>query len=424
MLDNLPSTKRGILLSALTGLAILFSLFSAEVALRYLFVPVSALSRYSLPGVMGAKFDLDQADYHVAYQYNHDGFRGPEFPKNKPAGVKRLLVLGDSFGEGFGVPIEERFSNLLLDRLNAAGPQRWDLVNGSQAATNPDAYFDNLIRFGVAFKPDLVVIAFFLGNDFMDERFHPCPGQYTVQEHLPNRRSFDSGLFKLGYLRKLIRQAFTRQPLLCRPHVEKDFWSFYYRAKIDKEFYLKTLQTSEADFNAACKEIAPSFVEESLHGRINPAFLLEAASHGLRKNGKPSNVPEYMYNEADFENTYALLAESAKVLQARRIPYLILIIPDVYTAYPKEYGQFLRGLGFETLPARLTALAEMQGRLMRRFDAAGIQYLDLTAALRACPEFPYYLRDHHFNRNGHAVAAAELYTALQGSGVVRPPHQE
>jgi hypothetical protein len=209
MLDKLPSAKRRILLFILTGFAILFSLCSAEVVLRYLFVPASDFSRYSLPGVTGAEFHLDQVDYHVAYKYNHDGFRGPEFPKNKSAGIKRLLVLGDSFGEGFGVPIEKRFSSLLLGRLNAAGSQRWDLVNGSQAATNPDAYFDNLIGFGVAFNPDFVVITFFLGNDFMDERFHPCPLQYTVQEQLPARSSCDSGMFKLGYLRKLMRQAFT-----------------------------------------------------------------------------------------------------------------------------------------------------------------------------------------------------------------------
>jgi hypothetical protein len=96
----------------------------------------------------------------------------------------------------------------------------------------------------------------------------------------------------------------------------------------------------------------------------------------------------------------------------------------VYTAFPKEYGQYLSGLGYETLPARLPALAEMQGKIMQRFDTSGIKHLDLTAALRSCPEFPYYLRDHHFNQIGHAAAAAELCTSLQNSGLVRPPHQE
>ena len=418
MQAQFPPRKRSLLLFSLAAAAIAVLLFAVEAVLHVVFVPASALSPHSLPGVMGLTFQVDQLDYQVVYQYNRDGFRGPEFPATKPAGCKRLLVLGDSFGEGFGVSLDQRFSELLLGRLNAAGTQRWDLVNASQAVTNPDAYFDNLIRFGVAFQPDLVVIAFFLGNDFMDGRAHACPQRYTVQERLPARRSAAAGLCSLDYLRKLVRQARTQQPLLYRPHVERDFWSFLFRARIDRAFYLRTLHTSDADFTAACASIDPVFVAESLRSRINPSFLLDAAGHRLRKSGKAAQLPETTYNAADRENTYALLAESVKVLQARNIPCVIALIPDVYTAYPEHYGPYLNSLGFDTLPARLTGLADMQQEILRRFEADGIRHVDLTAALRACGKFPYYLHDQHFNPLGHALAGAELFAYLQKAGLV------
>src|SRR5215472_11421352 len=41
---------------------------------------------------------------------NHDGFRGPDYPKTKPAGVFRVAVLGDSYVEAIQVAEDKTFT--------------------------------------------------------------------------------------------------------------------------------------------------------------------------------------------------------------------------------------------------------------------------------------------------------------------------
>jgi len=50
---------------------------------------------------------------------NSDGFRGRDYSVDKPKGVYRIVVLGDSFTEGLGVNDNETFSYYLEQMLNA-----------------------------------------------------------------------------------------------------------------------------------------------------------------------------------------------------------------------------------------------------------------------------------------------------------------
>jgi lysophospholipase L1-like esterase len=54
------------------------------------------------------------------------GLYGEEVPQRKPAGQFRILVVGDSSAFGWGVELEQRFSNLLEARLRARHPD-WDV---------------------------------------------------------------------------------------------------------------------------------------------------------------------------------------------------------------------------------------------------------------------------------------------------------
>ncbi len=63
------------------------------------------------------------------------GPRGVD-PGNK-AGLRRVLLLGDSFGEGVGVPYEETFAGLLQARL---GPG-YEVLNASVASYSPKLYY-------------------------------------------------------------------------------------------------------------------------------------------------------------------------------------------------------------------------------------------------------------------------------------------
>src|SRR6185503_10484818 len=49
-------------------------------------------------------------EYTVEMSYNERGYRGPLLPYHKPRGVHRILVLGDSFVEGYTVALDDRMA--------------------------------------------------------------------------------------------------------------------------------------------------------------------------------------------------------------------------------------------------------------------------------------------------------------------------
>lgn len=95
---------------------------------------------------------------------NSLGLRDREHPYEKPAGVQRVLVLGDSFAWGYGVSNRETFSSQLEKRFESEN-MPWEVLNAGVSGWGTDQELLYLQRDGLRFSPDIVVVAFFLGND-------------------------------------------------------------------------------------------------------------------------------------------------------------------------------------------------------------------------------------------------------------------
>lgn len=95
---------------------------------------------------------------------NARGMRGPDVDLIKPPSTSRLLVLGDSFAWGYGVGDDEVFTRRLEARLISGG-ENWQVLNGSVSGWGTDQELLFLEREGIRFSPDVVVLAFFIGND-------------------------------------------------------------------------------------------------------------------------------------------------------------------------------------------------------------------------------------------------------------------
>ncbi|MFT4648260.1 MAG: lysophospholipase L1-like esterase [Glaciecola sp.] len=100
-------------------------------------------------------------DYTV--NINSLGFRDPERTYAKPAGVKRVLVLGDSVTWGWGVDNGERFSDLLEARLG----EEVQVLNMGVPGYGTGQQFWNLEKFGWRYEPDAVVLCLVL-NDVLE----------------------------------------------------------------------------------------------------------------------------------------------------------------------------------------------------------------------------------------------------------------
>ncbi len=80
-----------------------------------------------------------------------------EFSKKPEPGRRRLLIVGDSFSFGYGVANVETFAYQLAGRM-----PDWDVMNMAVSATGTDQHVISYERYGKSFRPDIVVLGFYL----------------------------------------------------------------------------------------------------------------------------------------------------------------------------------------------------------------------------------------------------------------------
>jgi hypothetical protein len=128
--------------------------------------------------VAGARKWYTSEEKPYLIEINSKGLRDREHTYDKPAGMFRILFLGDSFvfGSG-GVEYGRRFTEL----LESWAPQV-EVINAGVPGYSPDQEFLFLQSEGYRYQPDLVVVGLFR-NDF-SEAFQP----FNASIHRPKGR--------------------------------------------------------------------------------------------------------------------------------------------------------------------------------------------------------------------------------------------
>jgi hypothetical protein len=98
---------------------------------------------------------------------NELGFNDVTFEREKGDRF-RIVALGDSFAFGV-VPYTNNYLTMLERKLNRTH-RPVDVLNMGIPRTGPVEQLGLLLREGLSFDPDLVLISFFVGNDFLDVR--------------------------------------------------------------------------------------------------------------------------------------------------------------------------------------------------------------------------------------------------------------
>ena len=155
-------------------LGLLFGLLMIEVLLRITFDDVSVSGSYwgtgafehydsvgyrHRPGFKGRAFRAGAFDSYV--EISQEGLRQKNL-QNQLKLSRRVLILGDSYTFGLGVPEESNFVSLIQKNLNPSGI---GIVNGGQTGycTEQEVTFGReLIN---KFQPGLVILCLFMDND-------------------------------------------------------------------------------------------------------------------------------------------------------------------------------------------------------------------------------------------------------------------
>jgi lysophospholipase L1-like esterase len=100
----------------------------------------------------------------IPFSVGTHGFRSPELAVPKPAGTRRVLVLGDSVAWGAGIREEETFARRLEAALRESLDCPVEVVNAGVSGYGSIEELDVLRHEGLGFEPD-VVLVYHVEND-------------------------------------------------------------------------------------------------------------------------------------------------------------------------------------------------------------------------------------------------------------------
>jgi acetyltransferase AlgX (SGNH hydrolase-like protein) len=373
--DRLPPGRLGELALAGASAALAFAGF--DLLLGRLWLAPSARLVHLDPLVHhrlqpGRHFVIWPKDYATWITVNADGYRGPQRPRAKPPGVKRVWLSGDSFTLGKGVADEECFAALVEKRLNFdEGAPRYEVLNGGVDSYAPLLEYLDLEARGFSFQPDLVVLAFDVSDLWQEEAYHQLARAAPdgTPAAVDGQRSLESIPRPVRVERWLRRHSY--------------FWAWALR-RLDE--WDRTWERTE---------------------------ILE---------GRAAGALEYTFHEdqAPYEPQWRAVEESlGRVVAAcrrRGVAFALVTYPWGHQVNATEWARGRRAAGM--------AEGRMGGqpgarRLLAFAQRQGVPFLDMTEDFRRATAAPLYFReDMHWTAAGHEVAAASLYAFLVREGLV------
>ncbi len=377
----------------LAGVSLLCLALLLEVAARLLLPPAryhDALLQYDpllgfrgIPGLRVERFDAQGA---FPFELNAQGFRGRSLPGGAaPEGTLRIVFLGDSFLVGEGVRAEALLTSRLEMDLSARGFDA-EVYNLSVVDYGTMQQLMLLEEYGPRILPDVVVLAFFTGNDVINNALE-LAGRSIVSRGDPLRPYLvgRSGSSRVHYQQPLLAALRARSRLVAE--IERRLLALGERYQID------WLRRAPA---------GPRVV-----ARLRAGLAPREAYEVFR-----SHDPQHRWESA-WRTTFELLRafrDRSRALGARP---LVLVIPSQDQVSRNPYV-----LRLDVQARRITrrGLDELldwnrpERRLAAFLSEQEIDSLFLLPVLRAAAAAggsPYAV-DEHFSQQGHQIAAEQV----------------
>ena len=336
------------------------------------FVPDPITHHRSQPG---RYFLTYRNEYAVWYTVNPQGYRGPERPRRKPAGVKRVWLLGDSFTFGKGVSDADCYSAVLEEHLNAGRASKaYEVLNGGVISYAPFVEYLDLEQHAFAFEPDIVVLAFDLSDLWQEVGYRSVArfGADGTPLAVDGRQPTDGAALTARVERCLRRRSY--------------FWAWALARLDEWEWYRGRERT---------------FVS----GAGAPSLLLE---YTLREDQAP-----YAAQWAAVEDS---LTRVASACRRHGAAFVLVTYPWGYQVNASEWPLGRRDWG---IPEGIVAGQPGARRLAAFAARERVPFWDMTDDFRRATSGPLYFRqDMHWTPAGHRVAAESLHAFLSSQGLV------
>jgi hypothetical protein len=331
-------------------------------------------------------------------RFNSHGFRDYERTYEKPPGVFRILVLGDSYIEAFQVQLEESFTAQLEKLLNAqSSSAKYEVLSLGQSGFGTAEEYLRYLNFGAAYSPDLVVLALTTGNDFRNNskllNGHNGGFYYAFDQDrnlVLDRSLVDAYESSQTYPRRLFQSLKSHSHLLTL---------------VSERVYLLNRQLQEAHMS-------------QVHA-AKPSMDSGTSALGLFSdlNIYRINMPPE-WKEA-VEITKAIILEFQRSVEERGSKFLLMSLSNAEQVH-KDLGDELKARYNVNLDY------EQPDRILEQFAATNkIMFLKLMPALRdhyrKTTEYVHGFgssRGGHWNQTGHRIAAQVTFQFLEDQHLV------
>ncbi|OHB71204.1 MAG: hypothetical protein A2V70_10960 [Planctomycetes bacterium RBG_13_63_9] len=294
----------------------------------------------------------------VVYRYDRNGFRNPHDLRQAD-----VILIGDSFVEGFAVA-EERTCSAQLARLLDV-----EVANLGHDDYGPPQELIVLRKFGLPLRPRVVVWFFFEGNDLLD------------------LADFEIALG--GWRRWLTRGEGFAARCFCLNALER------------VDLFLEAFRWRDCGLRRKrSARLLPEIRDDDVTMQFGEHYGFGAAELSPYELGLLPKAQE-------------VLAEAKAVCDRSDVRLLVVCVPTKFRVYRDLC------MAPEDSQPEGWHVSDLPDRLARWCRAAGIEYVDLTAALQSAARqgpLVYFVDDGHWSPEGHRVVAEAIAEQIRQSG--------
>jgi hypothetical protein len=312
---------------------------------------------------------VSASEYHTTLSYDAQGLRGTSWPYAKPSGVSRVVVIGDSFVDGYMVDVKDRLTEVLQSRI---GPG-FQVVNLGVAAYSTDQELLLMDREGWKYQPDAVVLAFYYNDVWMNGQDH-----VGGQTHKPTFVLDENGGLSL-----------TNVPVPPPKAQPENRFKLYALIR-------KAIKSSPRLYSLFVKVgLGQAVLPDELHPAPGGAAGDSVQFSIYRKDGTPAT-------ERTWKITEALLARMKNQTEEHGARFIVFYVPTRVELSPEEWAK-------SRIPADYDA-GEVSARLKGICHSQKIVCIEPSDRFReAAQRTPlYYSHDPHWNAAGQRLAGEIL----------------
>ncbi|MCM0588918.1 MAG: SGNH/GDSL hydrolase family protein [Gloeotrichia echinulata DVL01] len=179
-------------------------------------------------------------------QINSEGFRDREHTKAKPENTLRIALLGDSFVAAYEVPLEEGFAAVIereLSGCKSLSGKKVEVIKFGTRAYGTDQELITLREKVWAYSPDIVILAFYTGNDVVNnsQALYNKALSYNLYRNIVSQKPYF--ILKDGHL--VLDTSFLNTDAY---HSRQSWWAKIYESLLQNSRLLQVFRRAKYAF--------------------------------------------------------------------------------------------------------------------------------------------------------------------------------